>query len=342
MRKIQDVRAFRKRSAFARVIGGALTGGYKFFVKDPTLLEQAPEAARNLEILIERVCKFGAEHPQKLLAVLGTVNHWWGHYYTAQEKTQQDEHYLVYTQDDHKIPFKPEEDILYSYLPAQIALMAHAVARITNQRQFMYIVKSFAELNKEASAIYHRCQTQMPRFKNHQRISLSVVQYIDKPTNCCPSLHIAYSALLYNVAQNVVDLPQKNAEIWESVQTSTAGMTNSVLYTKQHSLADVALGIILAQTVFERRFKRGDFNNLFELFPNMAEQHPEIAYSKIRENYEHALNIRKRQKGGLDETVETYLKEQGFPKIRLDDANCYFDDKKGEIVPFGALQNRKL
>jgi len=334
VRKIQDTRSFKKRSAFSRAIGKVLTYGYGLYVKDRELQKQAPEAARNMEILFERVCKFGAEHPKKLLSVLGTVNHWWNHYYNAQEKTKSDEHYLIYTQDDHAIPFRPEEDILYSYLPAQIALMAHAVARLTDDKQFAYVLRSFVQINIDASHIYNRCQTRMPRFKNHNRVSLSVVQYIDAPTNCCPSLHIAYSTLIYNVAQRVVQLPKKDPEAWESVQTSTEGMVNSVLYTKQHSLADIAIGILLAQTIFERRFNNLPFNNLMHLFPSMAANNPEIPYGRIRENYEHAIDIRKRQNGALDELVETYLKDKGFPKIPAKTGNCYYNDKSTEIVEF--------
>jgi len=335
---VQKLRAFRKRGPLSRFIGDGLTSLFSLVTSNVAYLKQAPEAARNLEMMVEHLLRFGIKEPRKLGAVLLAASDWRSHYYSAQQETKDKPYFLVYTADDHKIPFKPEEDTMYAYMLAQVAYVAHKISKFLSARHLVYIAGCFQELNKISSEVYRNHQTRMPRFTDHNRISLKVVQWLDEPLNCCPSLHIAYSTLLYNIANHVLNLPARDEEAWESVKNSTYGMINSVLYTKQHALVDVAFGILAAKVIFERRFKKHTFNDLMDELPELQRRHPDIPYNKVEDAF-HRGKALHRVHEDLASVVGKYLNEKGFPLLKPNGGQFYYDEKRGVVVPINQAQN---
>jgi len=157
------------------------------------------------------------------------------------------------------------------------------------------------------------------------------VQRLDKPLNCCPSLHIAYALLLDNLAPTLRDRAEYEVEALDSVRTVTLGMFNSVLYTKQHSLLDVAFGILCAKIVFERRYDT-DFDDLTDAFDAMGGEHP-IPYDELTAIYREAQSMH-RSGEPLADTLGRYLQRHGYRTVTPDQELriAYFDTRAREIV----------
>lgn len=282
---------------------------------------QFAEASRNVEIATEQLLKLSVTHPWKTAHVIAAIRHWISTYFRAQGAAARRDRYLVYTRWDEGIPFVPEEDIMYTYMLAQIAYVAGALAAILPGPAMAEVARAFMEMNALGAEVFDRFPTVMPRFKDHRRLSLHVIQRVDQPLNCCPSLHIAYSILLDNLAGSVIAPHPAHREVYASIRYSTGRMFNSVLYTKQHSLLDVAFGILCARLVYEARFRDRfgrEFSDFTSLFDTLKGDHPAIPYDRIAAMYAEAVALHARA-GTLVGAVGAYLEEHGFPRIAPED-----------------------
>lgn len=325
---------FRRSSGFSRWLRRKLRASI-IPRSDPenrtAYLGQFDQASRNVEIAAEGLGRLFKNHPVKSLWVVRAIGDWLVRYFDAQKRAANRPRYYVYTQFDSQIPFRPEEDILYTYMIAQIAYIANELADIVSVRQMIHIADGFIELNKAGVEAFRRYPTLMPRFLNHKRLSLKVIQQLDRPLNCCPSLHIAYSLFLDGIAELMIKPHPNRRDAFDSVRFSTIGMFNSVLYTKQHSILDVAFGMLCAKIVFEDRFDR-PFNDFIGVFPSLKRRHP-IPYDEIARVYRKALAIQRRGHG-LADILGTYLRSHGYLKIAPDEGvgTGYFDTSTRQLV----------
>ncbi|MBF0120457.1 MAG: hypothetical protein HQK79_16600 [Desulfobacterales bacterium] len=315
-------------------------------------------ASRNVEITIETLMKLFLFHPVKNAFVLNTVGNWLHTYFKVQFETKNFEKYYVYTQHDNQIPFYPEEDIMYTYMISQISYVANELAKIFTAKEMNYLASCFVELNNFATYTHNKYQTLMPRFANHNRLTLKVIQHIDKPYNCCPSLHIAYTLLLDNVIEkffytNTHKQSKKKTQTFESIRYSSIRMFNSVLYTKQHSILDVAFGMLCSHIVFEKKYKQ-KFNNLIYIFDDLKKDNPYINYEVIKEIYVEGMELYEKKISfykqsheytnfehlslegiSFRETVGDYLIQYGYPKLpiwHIINEGVYFDTVKRNLV----------
>ena len=83
--------------------------------------QQFDDACRNVEIATEGLGRLIRRHPRKATLVLRVVADWLYRYFSCQKAAIGSPRYLVYTELDRQIPFVPAEDILYTYMIAQIA-----------------------------------------------------------------------------------------------------------------------------------------------------------------------------------------------------------------------------
>jgi|GEM_PF-1877513 len=295
---------------------------------------QFAEASRNVEIVVEKLFALAIGKPGIAWMTGGVIVDWLFSYHGAQRTSLDQARYVVYTEYDHRIPFFPGEDTMYSYMISQAVFFAHALSGIVTHAQFTNIVAVFCEANRLGSEIYNNEQTIMPRFTVHDRLSLSAVQMLDKPLNCCPSLHIAYSLLIDNFASIYIQSVHGKEKLFESLRYSTLRMFNSVLYTKQHALVDVAFGMLCAKKAFETKFDR-PFDDLSAHFPALSRKNPEIDYERILAIY---LDISHSDKAGTGylQTVREYFAACGFIKVPADtDVNrIYFETSKRNLVEF--------
>lgn len=317
-----EIEIFKEKSLVSRGIETFLESIVLPFTdkefKEP-YLKQFPTAAKNFSICLEGLLKLAVCHPIKMIPFLEGINNWGTTYFEAQRQALNSECYLVYTPIDHKIPFIEEKDVMYIYMIAQLSYIVGEVADILPYQDMKTAVNSFIELNRIGSETYNSCPTVMPRYTNHNRFLLKIVQQIDRPLNCCPSLHIAYSILLYNIGKQVVNLPRRNPKAWQSVETTAIEMFNSVLYTKQHSITDVAMGMQAANMAFEKYYPGLKFDNLLDLFPRMQRDNPCIPYDEIKRIHDEVGDLKTGNHQTLARVVENYLKKNNYPLINQKD-----------------------
>lgn len=291
-------------------------------------ISQAPDAARNLELILEHLAPMAIESPGHLARIAWAIHDWRTRYTSAQDLTSERDYYVLTTQEDMQIPFRPEADTHYAHILPNIASTARALAktkRYAAQSHFKYLIGTVSELNKEAEATYHAYPTKVPRNTKHNRLTLSVVQKYDPPLNCCPSLHIAYSWFMYNIAKHA-GLNKRDPAAWESIEQSTLGMVKTVLALKQHCMRDVAFGITAARIVFERRFKHDTYDDLTDHFVDLTRADTVTPYTRIREIHDEIVAMR--DGDSLKNLLGRYIKRHGFPKVNAGTEAGYWDDEK--------------
>ena len=282
----------------------------------PAYRQQFDQASRNAEILLERLGHLSIRHPIKAATVLKAIYDWQSSYFGAQKDTKDGRLYDVYTKKDRAIPFKPKEDIMYTYMLAQLAIVADEIASIINTAEMRNLVDGFMALNSIATEAFHQYPTVMPRYKQHDRVSLRIIQRLDEPLNCCPSLHIAYSIYLDNIAEDIILNRAGRKDVFEGIRYSTLRMFNSVLYTKQHALIDVAYGMLCAKIMYEDRYPRV-FNDLADQFDRLQLEHPSIDYQQIHDFYKQGLIYLEQDGLSFTQALAKALEAGQFPVISM-------------------------
>jgi hypothetical protein len=220
-------------------------------------------------------------------SAISAISDWQEKYYGAQAEAINNERFLVYTKEDEKIPFRPEYDIAYISLFNNLLKFASKL----DKEPFEKSTQGILEMNKTASEVYAKYQSEMPRFTDHNRLALKLVQRFDKPYNCCPSLHVAYSVFL----DEVMD---------ENISKETI---DSVLYVKQHALVDVAFGIICAQLAYQKIYE-DDFKNPTAILDQIDQKN---ARNAIMDYYDFSYNSQ-----NLVDMVGKCFEEFNFEKVK--------------------------
>ena len=283
--------------------------------------KQIDEASIIPKVAFKGLYNLLSNHPRGGLEAVLAVTNWGIRYYNEQKYGG--DRYMIYTQKDNVIPFRPEEDTMYAYMLAQLAEVGNALADTVSTEVMSDITAGFIRMNELGSEAFRQYPTVMPRFLCHDRLTLRVVQELDKPYNCCPSLHIAYSLYLYNVCKEFL----KTSKVKESFRHTTECMFNSVLYTKQHSMMDIAFGMLCAKKVFEEEFC--GFDDMRCEFAKLKKENPSIDYDNINSIYEEITDIGNDR---LSAALGAYLIRHLHPRINAESAsNKYFDTENKSI-----------
>ncbi|MBT5022891.1 hypothetical protein HOK51_01205 [Candidatus Woesearchaeota archaeon] len=301
--------------------------------KRKSYLTQIDDSSKNLEDLVKHFTKLSINNPLKTISFLAYIKKWSATYVDVQKKSDGIGH-LIYTQHDHKIPFKPEYDIDYIKIIPQLIFCGKEIAKWYKKEELTQIIQAYLHSAKIAQDVFENHQTIMPRFKNHNRLSLGTVQKIDKPINCCPSMHITYSTLIYNLGKYI--LPRED---FDDIKKNTKNMINSVLYTKQHALIDISFGILCAKISFEKFYPDYKFDDMTKNFSEMKKDHPTINYGLIKQVYVESLkkydqeNKKNNQENTFAKVVSNYLIKNKFPIVSKDDnlSKKYFNTKTNKI-----------
>lgn len=298
--------------------------------KRATYEAQLPEASRNVEITVEALLGILWRYPKHTAAVLQGVQDWLGRYYKTQRNTKDEPHYFVYTDLDATIPFVPEEDTHYAYLIAQVAHVVHELVDAVDAREFRDVVSAFIDANDIGAEAFTAFPTIMVRPKDHNRLTLACVQHVDAPSNCAPSLHIAYSVLLDNIARIYLD---PESESLASMRETTLRMIDSVLYTKQHAMIDVSFGMLCAEIALKNRFGVECDIRRDELLERRSHAIPYAEalelYDEIRDQY-----FRAHSPVTLASLLGEYLHRHSYPTVAYtSDLNrSHFDRHSRRIV----------
>jgi len=329
-----DTEEFRRSTAFSRLLRWSLRRTLlpRFdAAKREAYDAQFDDASRNVEITVSGLGRLLNRHAIKSAFILGGLGSWASNYFGAQRDTVDQDRYLVYTEQDVGIPFQPDYDLLYSYIISHIAHVANAMLDSLPLGEVRLFCGCFNALNRMGAEAFHAHPTVMPRLHDHDRLGLRVIQALDRPLNCCPSLHIAYSLLLYNAISSQVMPHCDDPEVLESTRYVTAGMFNSVLYTKQHSILDVAFGMAAAKMVYEETYE-APFHDFSEELAILQRDHP-IPYDEAVEIY-HQVGQLVEHHGGMAGALGVYLQQAGYQVVAPgDDINgWHFDTRTRKIV----------
>lgn len=285
--------------------------------------EQYAEVSRNLEVVLESLGEMAFSHPNKLIKSISLaepIKDWMTNYPRLQEEGRKKEQYLIYTSEDHKIPFKPEYDTIYLYALSQIIVLINQASKNMDLGQLRKIAKTACRLNQEGMQVFRKLPARMHRGFDHERISLRAVQKLDGPLNCCPSLHIGYAVLLNNLAEKVMQTPKHNLKLWKDTEKVTKKTIDSVLYVKQHAIVDISCGILAAEIAFRSNYPNYTFNNFSGTLAELKNEKNDVPYDLILELY---IRVKKHflKTGSLELAVEKLFLEEKYPLISGLDAD---------------------
>ncbi len=294
----------------------------------PTLfVTEALSFGKDIAVVLKETAFLGFCHPFKSYDVARAAWKFQEIYFSIQKQTAGTAPYFAYSESDHQIPFRPEESVNYNRLFSLLMLMIKEGIQRLPRAEFQPIVDCFSTANKLAQEVYQNYQTIMPRFTVHQQWGLHLVQWIDLPVNCCPSLHVAFSSLMYNLKESLIPRSQQ-AEAKHTLERMAA----SVLYTKQHALIDVAFGFLCAKMAYEQHFGLLE-REILNCSERLQAESPSIPYSVINEIYSWSKEEYLHGKP-LVQIVGEYLQEKEFPTVSLDEdlRGIYFDTKEKILV----------
>ncbi len=210
---------------------------------------------------------------------------WVDQYQKTQTKIKNVDKYCVETEIDKPIPFKPKDAEAYSLILPQFFSLAKHFSLACDEEEVQEITDCFKHVNKIAAEVFKAVPTFMPRPTKHNDKALKFIQYWDDPVNCCPSLHITYSVLAYNIGKTILP-PNEFHDYKESI----GAMFSSVLYTKQHAVVDIVYGMVCANQAFSNTFPKYEFNNLTSKFNNLQKYYPEVPFETIADFYQKEIS----------------------------------------------------
>ena len=205
---------------------------------------------------------------------------WKKQYHGNQDLIRDADKYCVETERDQQIPFKPEDAEAYSLIVPQFFALAKHFSIACDQQEVEEITDCFKHVNKIATEVFKEIPTFMPRPTKHNDKALKFVQHYDDPVNCCPSLHITYSVLAYNIGKTILT-PNEFHDYEESI----GAMFSSVLYTKQHAIVDIIYGMVCATQAFTETYPDQKFDDLTSKFNNLQKYYPEVPFQTIADSY---------------------------------------------------------
>ncbi len=205
---------------------------------------------------------------------------WLDKYQKTQTIIKKEDKYNVETDIDRQIPFKPEDAEAYSLIVPQFFALAKHFTFACTEKELQEITDCFKYANKLAAKVFKEIPTFMPRPTDHNDKALKFVQYFDDPVNCCPSLHITYSILAYNIGKTILS-PNE----FHDYDDSIGKMFSSVLYTKQHAVVDIIYGMVCARKAFTKQFLEKKFDDLTSKFDDLQKDYPEVPFDYIADKY---------------------------------------------------------
>ncbi|MBI2102556.1 hypothetical protein HYT55_01855 [Candidatus Woesearchaeota archaeon] len=295
-------------------------------IPSPTsLFQEALTFGKDLSHVLKEAIALGIQHPVKTAIIAQGIWRCQDSYFSVQHERNESP-YFVYDEHDRRIPFRPQESRTYNDLLPLLLTVLKTGIKEHSRNEVQQLADCFLTANQMAQEVYRTSQTIMPRFTVHQQWGLHLVQWVDSPVNCCPSLHVAFSSLMYNLREEFIPAAQQS-----EAEHSLERMASAVLYTKQHALIDVAFGFLCARIAFERHY--GAFtDDLAERAASLQKEHPSIPYQTILDLYEQS---RQRYLRGrtLAEIVSEHLIEKQYPKVsREEDLRGIYFDTQERIV----------
>ncbi|MFA6531231.1 MAG: hypothetical protein WCT31_05855, partial [Candidatus Micrarchaeia archaeon] len=147
-------------------------------------------------------------HPIKAVKTWKWFSTWKREYLHAWVENAGKQHYSVDRDVDRKIVHEPVYGFYYLKMYADIVSFTRRLAHKLSTEEFERAISVFMRATEIAGRIFRECPTTTSLgAKPYDHAPLRLIQLLDTPVNCCPSLHIAYLSLMENFSR-MYGLPQ--------------------------------------------------------------------------------------------------------------------------------------
>lgn len=265
-------------------------------------------------------------------AIKQSFDTWDRLYFNGQQVGSRNPAFVTYTEEETQIPFSPHRDHDYASLMTMISHVGAELVKKGDREKVIGGIHALDSLHELANATFTGATSCMARYTDHDRISLGVVQKHDAPVNCAPSLHVADSLLLYNMVK-YWNRHGAYDELERFTHDKALDMIPTVLDVKQHSLTDVACGMLAAQMVCD---KIGiGFDDLSDPLSNgVRERHPHVPFDQILINLDQLRYVKRHESlGDLRDIVLAFYEARNFPITGPGEYNFFVGDR-GEKIPY--------
>lgn len=207
------------------------------------------------------------EQRRQALVAIFMFGFWAGGYFLIGRYTNVSEAVEFTTWLDSRIPFKPT--FVWFYLTIYMVFLIPFVL-VRESRFFREVSYAYITLMLICYSVFliypvvmHRPSLEVTDFSTW---ALSKVYGNDPPVNCFPSMHVAM-AMLASLVVFEINRPQGTFLI-----LLTFFIAASTLLTKQHYIADVLVGLLLAIAVYYIYFKQKIIDTLSEEVDRLEER----------------------------------------------------------------------
>ena len=200
------------------------------------------------------------KHPARL-ASLGRLGvHWYSAYFGAQKDTKNLATCLTDSPLDERIPI--DEQAIYSYLFACLFLPASGLLflNVLNDEEYPRVIQAYEDLIAKSKCVFLERPTRLKSRLMLTHPLTRLLQSVDGPTNCFPSLHVALVVLTYQIAKNAASGP---LSVLPTLKQTCIDICRATLKTRQHSVIDVIGGVALAEQTYHRHLS-GPVESLME------------------------------------------------------------------------------
>lgn len=259
-----------------------------------------------------------------------SIGEYWRRYFSNRSFPDNQEFYVVYTNLDHAIPFKPDPALNYwlinfKFLPAPVKL-----GNALPDESFNAIISAYLDIVSQGVAAFRQVPTIMPHFSARGGTAAQTAWSLLKPINCSPSLHTAAPFFLYNLGAKY--FPEMEPELRRHI----GEIVSTVIKSKYHAMIDIAFGLFLVRRIIEDKLAL-DFQTLESFFLQEQKTRDNIPYEHVFRMYREITELEKKMGGKgvpLPEIMESYFQEIGLPRVKGEKSNCFYDlDNKALVYP---------
>ncbi len=192
------------------------------------------------------------KHPVRPVMIGKLALVWYAAYFGAQENTNLPDAATTDTRLDERVPI--DEQAIYPYLFACLYLPSLGILLIDhlNDEQYNHAMLAFQKIIQESEKIFLKKPTRLKSRRQLTHPLTHLLQSIDGPTNCFPSLHVALVTLAYQIIRDArtIEIQQIRA-----ARESCIDICRATLKTRQHSIVDVIGGLALSDKIYSEFFE---------------------------------------------------------------------------------------
>ena len=212
---------------------------------------------------------------------------WYSTYFGAQKLARGRKAMRTDTYLDQRVPI--EEQAIYPYLFATIYLPASVLVLLNSLTnvEFDSAIQAYESMILTAKNAFCCNPT---RIKSREMLTHPVtklLQSIDGPTNCFPSLHVALVTLSYEILKNA---KSQERSLLPAMKQSCIDICRATVKTRQHSILDVIGGIALSEQTYRKYFGGATDDLLSLILPELSDTES-LTIKELIKQYDDPLQL---------------------------------------------------